>query len=41
MTSATVVDAAGSHAPPPGWRIEPSEGGEGRFVRDPAPASGS
>ncbi|MER6816328.1 pentapeptide repeat-containing protein [Spirillospora sp. NPDC000708] len=40
MTTATVADTAGGHVPPLGWRIEPSQGGEGRFVRDPDPASG-
>ncbi|POM27163.1 hypothetical protein BTM25_15740 [Actinomadura rubteroloni] len=41
MTLATVVDAAGRHAPPPGWRIEPTEGGAGCFGRVPAPLNGS
>ncbi|MFC0041333.1 pentapeptide repeat-containing protein [Actinomadura rayongensis] len=41
MTSATVADAAGAHEPPPGWQIEPTEGGAGRFGRIPAPPNGS
>ncbi|MER6816329.1 pentapeptide repeat-containing protein [Spirillospora sp. NPDC000708] len=40
MTSATVAEVAGGHVSPPGWRVEPSEGSAGRFVRNPAPASG-
>ncbi|MGI5330937.1 pentapeptide repeat-containing protein [Actinomadura nitritigenes] len=41
MTSAAVADVAEGHVPPPNWRVEPSERGEGRFVRDSAPANGS
>ncbi|MGC4959768.1 pentapeptide repeat-containing protein [Actinomadura citrea] len=41
MTSATVEDVTVRHAPPPGWQIEPTEGGAGRFDRTPSPANGS
>ncbi|WP_192808534.1 pentapeptide repeat-containing protein [Actinomadura montaniterrae] len=41
MDWATVANVTGGHNPPPGWRIEPSEGSAGLFVRDPAPATGS
>ncbi|TYB47786.1 pentapeptide repeat-containing protein [Actinomadura chibensis] len=40
LESATVAVCAAGHVPPPGWRIEPTEGGAGRFSRDPAPANG-
>ncbi|MEV3925858.1 pentapeptide repeat-containing protein [Actinomadura coerulea] len=41
LESATVAICAAGHVPPPGWRIEPSEGDAGCFIRASGPASGS